>query len=138
MTTLDAALQQFEATEANLAKLETLWDKITNLMPKSPSFGSPPEYEELCFKFRRVLPNLPAIDGLQVEDKLYEYDDIGNMYLEILELGEIDAQITLHQTLEEQGVLLREYRFRLQAKRRDLTRDRLLILLGDIDRVFSS
>ena len=137
MTTLDAALQQFEATEANLAKLDTLWERIANLMPSAPAFGSPPEYEELCWKFRRILPNLPAIDGFRVEDHLYEYDEIGSMYLEVFELGELDARITLDHTLEEQGAQLREYRFLLQAKRRDLVRDRLLKLIDEIDQIFS-
>ena len=137
MTTLDAALQQFEATEANLTKLDTLWERIESLMPSGLAFGSPPEYEELCWKFRWILPNLPAIDGFRVEDQLYEYDEIGKMYLEVIELGELDARITLHNTLEEQGCQLREYRFRLQAKRRALVRDRLLKLMEEIDQIFS-
>ena len=137
MTTLDTALQQFEATEANLAKLDTLWERIANLMPSTPAFGSPPEYEELCWKFRRILPNLPAIDGFRVEDHLYEYDQIGSMHLEVLELGELDARVTLDHALEEQGTQLREYRFLLQAKRRDLVRDRLLKLVDEIDQIFS-
>ena len=137
MTTLDAALQQFEATEANLAKLNTLWERIANLMPSAPAFGSPPEYEELCWKFRRILPNLPAIDGFRVEDHLYEYDEVGSMHLEVLELGELDARITLDHALEEQGTQLQEYRFLLQAKRRDLVRDRLLKLIDEIDQIFS-
>ena len=36
MTTLDAALQHFEATEANLAKIDTLWGQIE--APPSPHF----------------------------------------------------------------------------------------------------
>lgn len=137
MTTLDAALQQFEATEANLAKLDTLWERIENLMPGGPAFGSPPEYEELCRKFRRILPSLPAIDGFRVEDCLYDYDDIGAMHLGALEFGEFEDQVAVNNDLEKQGGQLREYRFRLQAKRRDLVRDRLLKLIDEMDQIFS-
>ena len=138
MTTLDAALQQFEATEANLAKLDTLWERIENLMPSGPAFGSPPEYEELCRNFRRILPSLPAIDGFRVEDCLYDYDDIGAMHLGALEFGEFEDQVAVNNDLEKQGGQLREYRFRLQAKRRDLVRDRLLKLMDEIDQILSS
>jgi hypothetical protein len=40
MGTLDAALRQFEATEANLEKLNKLWDQISSQIPSSPAFGT--------------------------------------------------------------------------------------------------
>jgi hypothetical protein len=43
MSTLEAALQQFEATEANLEKLEKkLWEKISPHISGGPAFGAPP------------------------------------------------------------------------------------------------
>jgi hypothetical protein len=133
MSTLAAALQKFEATEANLGKLEKLWGKISEFIPSGPAFGSPPEYEELCLAFRRVLPALPAIDGTRVEDRLFDYDEIGQMRLDALEVGEIESQISVENALEEQGKILRQYRFHLNAKRRELVRDRLLTLIDDVD-----
>src|SRR5271163_4251180 len=91
MSTLAAALQQFEATEANLGKLEKLWEKISKLIPGRPEFGGPPEYEEFCLAFRRILPALPAIDGHRVEDRLFDYDQAGQMRLDALEVGEIES-----------------------------------------------
>lgn len=132
MSTLAAALQKFEATEANLDKLERLWEKISALIPTGPAFGSPPEYDELCLAFQRILPSLPAIDGVRVEDRLFSYDQAGGMRLDALEVGEIDAEISVGNALDEQGKLLREYRFHLNAKRRELVRDRLLTLIGEV------
>lgn len=133
MSTLSAALQQFEATEANLGKLEKLWDKISDLIPSGPAFGAPPEYDELCLAFRRILAVLPAIDGVRVEDRLFEYNQVGQMRFDAQEVGEVDATIYVESALGEQGKLLREYRFHLNAKRRELVRDRLIALIGEVD-----
>ena len=129
MTSLDAALQQFDATEANLTKLEKLWKRINALLPTGPAFGGPPELQELCLAFRRILPALPTIDGYGLADCLPDYDEVGQMHLDALELGEIAAQVAVDRFLEEQGNHLREYRFRFQAKRRELVRDRLVALI---------
>src|SRR6266851_2677342 len=133
MSTLAAALQKFEATEANLGKLEKLWGKISKFIPSGPAFGSPPEYEELCLAFRRILPALPAIDGTRVEDRLFDYDEIGQMRIDAPEVGEIESQISVENALEEQGKFLRQYRFHLNAKRRELIRGRLLKVMEEID-----
>jgi hypothetical protein len=133
MGTLDDALNQFEAAEANLVKLESLWGRIEQLVPTAPAFGAPPEYEELCRAFRQVLPGLPAIDGFRVSDHLYDYDAAGQMLLDAAELGEIEASVSVQNALEEQGRQLRDYRFRLLAKRRALVRGRLTQLMRSID-----
>ena len=39
MSSLNEALKQFEATEANLVKLETLWKEITSIIPNEVAFG---------------------------------------------------------------------------------------------------
>jgi hypothetical protein len=135
MSTLETALQQFEATEANLEKLEKLWEKISSHISGGPAFGAPPEYDELCLAFRGILPALPAIGGVRVEDHLYEYDEVGQMRLDALEVGEIEAQVSTENALEEQGKSLRAYRFLLTAKRRQLVRDRMLSLMENVDEI---
>ena len=137
MATLDAALRQFEATEANLAKLDTLWGRIEGLQPSGSAFGSPPEYEEVCLAFRRILPSLPAIDGFRIEDHLHDYDEAGQMHLDALDLDEIGVHVQVRNALEEQGRQLQKYRFHFQAKRRELVRDRLLTLTDEIDQLIS-
>ena len=135
MATLDAALRQFEATEANLQKLNKLWDQIRRHIPSGPAFGSPPEYEELCLAFRRVLGSIPAIGGFRIEDRLYEYDAIGQLRFDTLEIGEIEAQVSTENAIDEQGRQLREYGFKLHAKRRELVRSRILALIEEVDEI---
>jgi hypothetical protein len=135
MPSLEMALQLFEATEANLEKLEKLWEKISSHIPSGPAFGAPPEYDDLCLAFRGILPALPAIGGVRIEDHLYDYDTIGQMRIDALEVGEIDAHVSVENALEEQGKRLREYRFLLNAKRRELVRGRMLTLMDDVDEI---
>ncbi len=57
---LNAAVKEFEATEANLVKLERLWGEIEKLIPKGVCFsdGNDPEdlkYEALSRDFENVL-----------------------------------------------------------------------------------
>jgi hypothetical protein len=133
MSTLEAALGKFEATEANIEKLENLWSRIRALLGNGPAFGSTPEYDELCLAFRRILPALPAIDGFRVEDHLYDFDSIGQMRLDALEIGEFEAQVSVENLVEEQGRVLGEYRFRFRAKRNELVRARAEGLINEID-----
>lgn len=134
---LHHSLRQFELAEANLAKLELLWQKIEGELPDGPAFGAPPGYDEWCIAFKRILPELPAVDGFRVEDRLYEFDEAGQMRLDALELGMIEAEVSVSRELAEQGRQLREYRIRFQTKRRELVRDRLLKRMGELDQVFA-
>src|SRR5229473_3821094 len=60
---INSALRQFEATEANLTKLERLWSQIEEKTPGGIVFGSNPTYEELVRFYRAILSGLPKIDG---------------------------------------------------------------------------
>lgn len=135
MTTLQTALDQFAIAEANLSKLETLWVEIEAMIPTGPAFGSPPEYERACYAFRQILPALPAIEGWRVEDRLMDFDEIGQMQFDVAELGMIEASVSLDSALDEQGRQLRQYRFKLDSKRAALIRDRVLELVDDVDAI---
>jgi hypothetical protein len=80
-----------------------------------------------------AMPAMPAIDGVRVEDCLLEYDEIGQMQFDAHELGEIEFSVHVQSRLQEQGRILRQYRFHLNAKRRELVRDRMLSLIAEID-----
>lgn len=134
---LHHALRQFELAEANLVRLEALWHKIEGELPTGPAFGAPPEFEEWCIAFKRLLSELPAVDGFRVEDRLHDYDEVGQMWLDALELGEPEVQVGVSQELAEQGRQLREYRHHFQAKRRELVRDRLVMRMRDLDQLFA-
>jgi hypothetical protein len=133
VSTLDDALAQFEIIEANLSKLDKLWQRIEGLLPQGPAFGAPPEYDDASFAFRLVLAQMPAIDGLRLVDELPDYDTAGQMHLDALEVGDIGASISVSTALSEQGKRLADYRRRFQAKRRELVRDRLLALIDTVD-----
>jgi hypothetical protein len=138
MADLNAALQLFDATEGNLKKLMDLWNKIEVQMPSVPAFGSPPEYDELCFTFRQILAALPAIDGFRVEDCLLEYDEVGQMRLDAVEVDEIDAHISVERAVSEQGRQLQQYRLKLHAKRRELVRERIVTVMDEIEKLLPS
>src|SRR5688572_954220 len=103
------------------------------MLPRSPSFGAPPGYDDACFSFRRVLAQMPAIDGFQITDELSDYDAAAQMRLDALEIGDIEASISVSKALTEQGRCLSEYRRRFQTKRRELVRDRLINLIDGTD-----
>src|SRR5207245_6156259 len=52
---INSALRHFEATEANLAKLERLWSKIRKLIPDGLQFGRDRAYEEYVRIYEDVL-----------------------------------------------------------------------------------
>ena len=124
MTSLQGALAEFETVEANLTKLDQLWNRIRQMLPEGPSFGEPPEYEDACFAFRQILDVMPSIDGFRLSDELLEYDAAGQMHLDALEIGEIEAHVSVARLMEAQGRALAEYRRRFERKRRQLVRDR--------------
>lgn len=132
-TSLDEAIQMFDAVEANLAKLEDLWQKIQKLIPDGIAFGAPPEYDTHCRAFRRILVAMPAIDGNRLEDHLLEYDEIAQMRLDARELDEPSGYATVENTIDQQGRSLAAYRFVFGVKRRELIRDRMLGLIDQVD-----
>lgn len=63
MADLDAALQQFEAAESNLEKLETLWKQIEEQIGTGPAFGNPPNTMNYASHFAGFCPHyLPSMD----------------------------------------------------------------------------
>ncbi|MCE9562117.1 MAG: restriction endonuclease [Planctomycetes bacterium] len=130
---LEAALGQFEATEANLQKLESLWAQIRGLIGEGIGFVAPPGYDDACRAFRHVLPGLPAIDGVRPEDRLLDYTAVGQMRMDAAELGFVDAEVSVSNQIELQGKMLEEYRFRFETKRRELIRGRMTHLVDEVD-----
>ena len=130
---LMAALEKFETTEANLVKLERLWEEIEHLTPSSVSFGTPPEYEDRLRSYAHVLEALPRIDGWRPATMPMDLDDIAQNRLDAQELGLSEAQVSVERAVAEPGRELREYRFRLNTKRRALIRDALVNLIDQID-----
>jgi len=131
---LNSAIRHFEAAEANLIKLEKLWDEIESTIPDGVAFvDTDPLYEDNCRSFVDILAAIPAIDGWKPEITLFELNEIGQMRLDAMEVGEIECQISTEQGISEPGRLLREYRYRFNRKRRELVRDSINELIDSVD-----
>ena len=128
-----AALERFEATEANLVKLERLWDELESLTPASIQFGGSAEHEDRVRCYSLILRSLPAIDSWRPETEPMEIDDVAQNRLDAMELGEPHILSSVEAEIEKPGRELREYRFRFNQKRRALIRDALIDLIDTID-----
>jgi hypothetical protein len=130
---LDTALREFEAVEANLAKLERLWSQIEARIPASVVFGSDPDYDDLCRLFAEILEHLPAIDGWHPENRPMDLNEIAQSRLDAWDIGEIEVKVSLEEHISAPGRDLREYRFRLNRARRKLIREALLEQIDQVD-----
>jgi hypothetical protein len=124
----ESALRQFDRTEANLVKLEKLWDRIKGLIPSPGThvFSEQPDYDQLCLTFRGILAAVPAIDGWKLPDALPSMNDAISNCIDASEVGDVDALLSTDDYLHKQGEHLREYRLRFNVKRRELTRTALM------------
>jgi hypothetical protein len=134
---MNKALHAFEATEANLAKLERIWADLQKLLPVGVAFGSDPQYEERSEEFKHVLAALPAIDGFRPDAALLTLDEIGQARFDAMEDGEVGSTVTVERWIEEPGRQLRQYRFALDRKRRELVRNAAGEISIDIDHSLS-
>jgi hypothetical protein len=100
---INAALRQFEATEANVAKLECLWSEIQKLTPDGLQFGNDPVYEERVRVFEDVLGALPKIDGWKPTSIPMDLNSIGQHRLDAKEGGEISSEIAVEDQIETPG-----------------------------------
>jgi hypothetical protein len=140
MNSLNEALKQFEATEANLVKLEALWGEITAIIPGGPdgiAFGDLSEgiYDDRCRAFRDICDSLPKIDGWELTECLLELNEIAQMRFDVMEMGmgDIGHKITVEETIYGQEKYLQEYRYKLNKKRRQLIRGKLLETINQVD-----
>lgn len=130
---LNAALRHFEAAEANLGKAEKLLLEIEAAMPSGIAFGKNPDYETNCLNFDALIAALPKIDGWKPEILLMDLDEIAQNRLDAQEVGEVECMVFVERWIGEPSRLLREYRYRLNQKRRELIRETLIGLVDAID-----
>ena len=136
MSTLNDAIKQFEAVEANVAKLDRLWKEIDAMLPtdeRNLSIGDPIRYRQLARSFQHIQSGLPKIDGFALQYKIWDPDDVISAGIDVLELGEISAGITFIGSIHEQADALAEYRFRTSQKRRELARQAIIDLQQSIE-----
>lgn len=132
---LNAALRHFEATEANLVKIENVLKEIESAIPEGIAFGENHEYEENCRSFYALLEALPKIDQWKPDIFLIELDEIAQNRLDAHEIGEFECMVSIERQISEPAKLLREYRYRFNQKRRELIRDAITELIDLIDSI---
>ncbi|HWZ42455.1 MAG TPA: restriction endonuclease [Candidatus Saccharimonadales bacterium] len=135
---INAALRQFEGTEANLAKLERLWAEIEKLTPDGFCFGTDPAYDERARAYQDVLKALPKIDGWKPDSEPMELNAIAQSRLDAKEVGEISAEVAVEDMIEAPGRELADYRHRLNKKRRQMIRTVMADLISRVDETIHS
>lgn len=135
MSKLDEALRQFEAAEANLAKLEKLCNLLQKNVPDGIVFRANPVYEDACRSYEQLLTGLPLIDDWKPTALPCELDQIAQSRLDAFEVGEVEIQIEVVRQIEKPGRELREYRFRFNQKRRQLIQNIMFQTFNEIDRL---
>lgn len=123
MGALDKALRELEATEANLAKLEDLSDRMSEKIPKGIAFGKNGGYERLRMAYSQILDELPEIDGWKPDQLPRALDDIARQRLSDAELGDPTMCVGTYEWLEEPRRQLRHYRFKFDQKRKEIVRN---------------
>ncbi|HDZ8842124.1 TPA: restriction endonuclease [Aeromonas dhakensis] len=130
---LNSALRIFEATEANLVKLEKLWQEMESVIPIGVAFLEDSGYESNSMDFENIFDSLPKIDGWKPEIYLMGLHEIGQNRLDAMEVGEIECQISVENQIYEPAKLIHEYRHKFDRKRRELVRDALQSTIDGID-----
>ncbi len=133
MGTMMDALKQFEATEANLLKLQNLWSELESLFSSTAALGHNPEYDDRCLSFNSILAALPLIDGWKPELSPPDPEGVNATRFDLMELGEPWETARFEAGLWSDSRQLGEFRFRLDQKRRALIREALLSLMDEFD-----
>lgn len=129
---LNDLLLTMDRAAANLAKLYAVWGRASPYIPSGPSRGSSREYDDLRRSWSSLLRGLPPIDGWTVTTELPDADEVGQAFIDYLDIGE--HPFSLMEAIEQPGRDLDEYRFRLGQARRRAIRERLQELKSVIDR----
>ena len=130
---LNSALRHFEATEANLVKIESVLAQIYAAIPQGIVFGNNTAYDSCCRDFDALFKALPKIDGWKPDIYLFDLNQIAQNRLDAQELGEVDYIMQVQTDIDEPDRLVADYRYRFNQKRRQLIRDALVELIDAVD-----
>ncbi|TBL69770.1 restriction endonuclease [Paenibacillus thalictri] len=133
-SSLDRAIRTFEAAEANLGKLERIWEQVRGIISDGLVINSSPmEYDDLRRSYSHILSHLPKIDDWKPSAEPYDLFSILQNRIDAREIDEISAIYSIEQWIEEPGTELKEYRFRFDLKRRKLIRDAVSKMFNEIN-----
>lgn len=118
---LEEVVRRFDRVAANVAKLESVWERVQPMIPTSVAMGSPPEYDDLLRQWDNLRTGLPPVDGFTVATPLPNHDELGLAFID----RDAFESIPLFEAGERPGKELAEYKFRLNRARRKAIRGRL-------------
>lgn len=134
---MEHALAEFDAAETTLRRLETVWQRLSELVPTGIAFigGSPEgvQHDDLRRAFRGLAEGLPAIDGMRITQLPEALNEIAQARFDAQDIGEVEAVIAVEEGITAPGEELREYRFRFNRSRRALVREHVKGRLTEID-----
>jgi hypothetical protein len=134
---LAEALNEFDAAETTLRRLEEVWDRMSDLVPEGITFemDSPRgiEYEELRRAFEDLVDGLPRIDGWQIEASPMGLNEIAQNRFDAKEIEMLEAIVDVEEGIVAPGAAIRDYRFRFDRARRKLIRRRVQELVGQVE-----
>jgi hypothetical protein len=122
---IDFALEQFDLAEANLARLQKVWDKLEDLVPQGLAFFDPgaPEavdYDELSHAFDEIAQALPPLDGYVIEGRPLGLNEIAQIRLDYQDIGEQESLLHFEIDRRQPAGEMAEYRRRLRRSRNEL------------------
>ncbi|MFC9982885.1 restriction endonuclease [Gordonia sp. NPDC127522] len=130
---LNALLDAFDKTAANLEKLEAVWRRASPMLPSGPALGSNPEYDDLARAWKDLCAGLPPIDNWRIDRELPDLEAVGQGFLEYAEIGEVATGV--YEAIEKPDRDLAGYRYRLHRARRKAIRGRLQTLTETVDAI---
>lgn len=139
---LEQTLEQFDAVETNLRRLEKVWEEMQQIISSGVTFlGMSPEalrYAELQRAYALISNGIPAIDGYRITTTPEDVDAIAQARLDAMEIGEFEAKVSVEEGIDEPTREIDEYRFKFRQARRELVRGKLQELVGQINGLVSS
>lgn len=133
---LDQLLTTFDKVDANLTKLERIWQRAEPLLPDGPHVGTTPEYVMLARTWHDLLPGLLPIDGWTITESLPDMDELGRTFLEYFQVSELP--VGAWEAAAAPGKALAEYRYRLDRARRRAVASRLTELKSQVGGLLQS
>jgi Restriction endonuclease len=130
-----SALRVFDATDANVAKIERLWREIEPLIPTGNIFNGDDdaEYDRLRYSIYEIIEALPLINGWKPSFELLDRSTIFSMHIDASEVGDVEALINVANQLDEPAREIRKYRFELDRERRSLVQRAIAEYLPILD-----
>lgn len=127
---LEKILSAFDRAQANVDRLQSVWDRAREFIPTGPAAGSNPEYDNHARAWSDLIGALPAVDGYRISAELPDIDHIGRSFLGYAEISE--HPFSVWEEIERPERELAEYAYRLGRARRRAVRERLEVLTGRV------